>query len=142
MISKDDEHGIMEFERHLREPSPDNTIQSLNEIYDFSRGDYLELNDLDYQSESLSYTSESSSCSTLSSSEYSEYFDSSALLRDLEDARYMQPRYIDNQLTVAGALIPTHLDGEYSGRLSNLIIFCCFSYLTPNVLFIISFFPK
>ncbi|XP_042494894.1 NAC domain-containing protein 83-like [Macadamia integrifolia] len=61
------------------EQRPDNPIQDLDESYDFSGGDFLELLDLvDPKSPS---SSENSSCLTLSSE---EYFDSLALLRDIE----------------------------------------------------------
>ncbi|KAI3946107.1 hypothetical protein MKX01_024863 [Papaver californicum] len=80
VISKNEKHDPMKVsDRHLRQPSPDNSIQDLNEIYDFSRGDYLELEDLDDPLES--------SLSTL--------------LRDLD----LQRNHTDN---IAGLLRPIH----------------------------------
>ncbi|XP_042493821.1 NAC domain-containing protein 83-like [Macadamia integrifolia] len=66
-------------ERNLPNQRPDNPVQDLRENYDFSAGDFIELLDL-VNPESPS-SSENSSCLTMSSD---EYFDSLALLRDIE----------------------------------------------------------
>ncbi|XP_010254952.1 PREDICTED: NAC domain-containing protein 83-like [Nelumbo nucifera] len=68
------------FDSHLPDNGPEDPIQGQHEIYDFSKGDYLELLDL-VDPESPSSSSENSSCLTMSSD---EYFDSWALLQDLD----------------------------------------------------------
>ncbi|XP_019052004.1 PREDICTED: protein SOMBRERO-like isoform X2 [Nelumbo nucifera] len=73
-----DENGLLAVsERHFPEHRPNNPIQEPHEIYDFSRGDFLELQDL-VDPESPSSSSENSSFLTMSSD---EYFDSLALLQ-------------------------------------------------------------
>ncbi|KAJ4964433.1 hypothetical protein NE237_024372 [Protea cynaroides] len=64
-------------ERYLPDQRPDNPVEDLHECYD---GDFLELLDL-VNHQSPSSSSENSSCLTMSSD---EYFDSLALLRDIE----------------------------------------------------------
>ncbi|MCL7027284.1 hypothetical protein MKW94_005819 [Papaver nudicaule] len=121
VISKNDEHGLMKVsDRHLKQPSPDNSTHNLNEIYDFSEGDYLELEDLDDPSESSSSSSENSGCSTLASSEHFEYFDSSALLRDIENDLDTQRNYTDN---ISGLFRPIHaaVRGDSSGAEQQLL---------------------
>ncbi|XP_043709435.1 NAC domain-containing protein 72-like isoform X2 [Telopea speciosissima] len=82
-------HGIDEngptavSEKNLPDQRLDNPVQDLDENYDFSREDYLELLDL-VNPESPSSSSENSSCLTMSSD---EYFDSLALLRELEGGK-------------------------------------------------------
>ncbi|XP_042507464.1 NAC domain-containing protein 7-like isoform X2 [Macadamia integrifolia] len=70
-------------EKNLPDQRLDNPVENLDENYDFSREDYLELLDL-VNPESPSSSSENSSCLTMSSD---EYFDSSALLRELEGGK-------------------------------------------------------
>ncbi|OVA04556.1 NAC domain [Macleaya cordata] len=104
VISRDNEHGLLAvFEKDLREPNTYYSTQDLHENYDFSREDFFELNDLT-NPESPTSSSENSSSLTMSSD---DYFDASALLRDIEADQIMQRKYTDNKLSVPGALSPT-----------------------------------
>lgn len=77
---------------------------NLPEIDCFSRGDYLELLDLDNPA-SRSSSSDNSSCMTMSSD---EYFDSIALLRDLESEsnQALAQKDKDCKLSVTASLRP------------------------------------
>ena len=63
------------------EKSRSNQLDEVQPDCDFSNGDFLELKDLDDHTDSSSSSSDNSTRESLSSD---EYFDSEALLRDLE----------------------------------------------------------
>lgn len=83
---------------------PNLPVANLPEIDCFSRGDYLELLDLDNPA-SRSSSSDNSSCMTMSSD---EYFDSIALLRDLESEsnQALAQKDKDCKLSVTASLRP------------------------------------
>lgn len=83
---------------------PNLPVANLPETDCFSRGDYLELQDLDNPA-SRSSSSDNSSCMTMSSD---EYFDSIALLRDLESEsnQALAQKDKDCKLSVTASLRP------------------------------------
>ncbi|KAI3945371.1 hypothetical protein MKW92_029578 [Papaver armeniacum] len=117
VISKNEKHDPTKVSD--RQPSPANSIHD-NEIYDFSMGDYLELEDLDDPLESSFSSSENSIFSTLASSEHFDYFDSSALLRDMDNDLDTQRNHTDN---VSGLLRPVNaaVRGDSSGAEQQLL---------------------
>ncbi|RZC45523.1 hypothetical protein C5167_038460 [Papaver somniferum] len=117
VISKNEKHDPTKVSD--RQPIPANSIHD-NEIYDFSMGDYLELEDLNDPLESSFSSSENSICSTLASSEHFDYFDSSALLRDMDNDLDTQRNHTDN---ISGLLRPVNaaVRGDSSGAEQQLL---------------------
>ncbi|KAG8389972.1 hypothetical protein BUALT_Bualt01G0035000 [Buddleja alternifolia] len=104
---------------------PNSSLEVFSELECLSRGDYLELNDLEDDPESHSSSSQNSSCPSKLSD---ECFDSLALLRDLEDEDniYMQPKQSDSRYSFTTLVKPNdvvlQLSSPVSGTRSTNIV--------------------